>query len=150
MLGIVRLSWSDGLEVLGRYAAPDFASGNLGVLQHQGTSGHDGAFANLTAVEQGGTHADEGIVMDGAGMDGDVVADGHVVADVGRASLMGDVDAGTVLNVGAVADGDGSHVAAYHRIEPHGALVAHGDVAHDSGIFAEIAISPPFGSETAV
>jgi hypothetical protein len=63
---------------------------------------------------------------------------------------MGDVDAAAVLNVRAVADGDGGYVAAHDGIEPYGALVAHRDVAHDGSILAEIAVSPPLGSETAI
>lgn len=51
VLGIVRLAWTGGFDILGRYAAPYFAGTYLGILEYQGTSCHDGAFANLTAVE---------------------------------------------------------------------------------------------------
>ena len=51
MLGVVGLTWADGFEVLGGYAAPDLASRDLRVLKYKGASGYDGAFANLTAVE---------------------------------------------------------------------------------------------------
>ena len=148
--GIVGLAGSYGLEVLGRHAAPYLVRRNLCVLQYQGTGSHDGAFAHLAAVEQGSAHADKGAVVDGAGMYGDVVADGHVAADMGGTRVVGHMDAGAVLHVGTVADGDGGHVAAHDGVEPHRALVAHGHVAHDSGILAKIAVSPPLGSETAV
>ena len=51
VLSIGGLTGTGGLNILGGYAAPDFASGNLGVLQDQGSGGDDGAFANLAAVE---------------------------------------------------------------------------------------------------
>ena len=51
MFGVVGLTWAHGLEVLGWYAAPDFACGNLRILKHEGSGSHDRAFANLTAVE---------------------------------------------------------------------------------------------------
>jgi hypothetical protein len=51
MLGVVGLSRSDRLEVLGWYASPDLSSRNLRVLKYEGTSGYDGAFANLATVE---------------------------------------------------------------------------------------------------
>lgn len=119
MLGVIRLSRADGFDVFGRYAAPDLSGGDLRVLQHQGAGGDDGTFAHFAAVEQCRTHADEGVVADGAGVDGDVVADGDVRADVGRSRLMGHVDARPILHIGTVADGDGGYVAAHHRIKPH-------------------------------
>lgn len=77
------------------------------------------ALANLTTVEQGGTHAYQGMVVDGAGMHGDVMSDGHIVTDMRGTCLMGHMDTGAVLHIGAVADGDRCHVATYHRVEPH-------------------------------
>ena len=44
-------TWAYGLEILGGYATPDLTSGDLRVLQHEGTGSHDTAFAHLTAVE---------------------------------------------------------------------------------------------------
>ncbi len=37
VLGVVGLAWTDGLDVLGWYAAPDFACRDLRVLEHEGT-----------------------------------------------------------------------------------------------------------------
>ena len=51
MLGVVGLAWTDGLEVFGRNTAPDLAGRDLRVLKHEGTSGNDTPFADLTAVE---------------------------------------------------------------------------------------------------
>ena len=150
MLGIVSLAWTDGLDVLGWYAAPDFASGDLRVLEYEGTCGYDGAFAHLAAVEQGRAHADESVIVNGAGMDGDVMAYRHVVADMGRTCVEGYMHAAAVLDVRAVADGDWGYVATNDGIEPYGALIAHRYITHNRGILAKIAISPPFGSETAI
>ncbi len=150
VLGVVGLAWTDGLEVLGWDAAPDLACGNLRVLEYKGTCGYDGAFAHLATIEQGRTHADKGVVVDGAGMDGDVMAYRHVVADVGGACVESHMHAAAVLDVCAVADGDGSHVATNDCVEPYGALIAHRHVADNRGVLAKIAVSPPFGSETAI
>jgi len=88
------------------------------------------------------------MVVDGTGMDGNVVADGNVAANVRGTCIKGHMDTGTVLHVGTVADGNGCHIATYHSIEPYRALVAHGDVAHNSGILAEIAVFTPFRAKT--
>ena len=150
VLGVVSLAWADRLEVLGRYAAPDFACRDLRVLEHEGTCGYDGAFAHLAAVEQGRAHADESVIVNGAGMDGDVMAYRHVVADMGRTCVEGYMHAAAVLDVRAVADGNRGYVATNDSIEPYGALIAHRYITHNRGILAKIAISPPFGSETAI
>ena len=83
-------------------------------------------------------------------MNGDVVPDGDIVADMRRPRLVGDMDTATILDVRAVADGDRCHVATYHGVEPYGTLIAHGYIAYNRSILAKIAISPPFGSETAI
>jgi len=145
VFAIVGLSGADGFEVVGWYAAPDFVGWYLGVLQDEGSGGDDAALADLAAVEEGGAHADEGVVADGAGVDGDVMTDGDIGADVGGSGVVGDVDAGAVLHVGAVADGDGGDVATHDGIEPHGTLVTQGDIADKGGILAEIAVATPAG-----
>lgn len=132
------------LDKPGRHAAPQLVCPHLGVLEHQGAGGHDRPLADVAVVEQGGAHADECAVADGAGVDGGVVPDGHVVADGGGAGGVGHVDARPVLHVGAVADGDGRHVAPHHGVEPDGAPVAHGDLANDGGVLAEVAVLAPF------
>jgi hypothetical protein len=83
-------------------------------------------------------------------MHGYVVSDGHIVADVRRTSFVGDVYTATILYIGAVADGDRGYIATNHGVEPYGTLVAHRDIAYNRGVLAKIAISPPFGSETAI
>ena len=143
--GIVGLAGAGGLDVLGGDAAPDLVRGYLGALQHQGTGGDDGALPHLAVVEDGGPHADEGAVADGAGMEGDIVADGDVAAYMRGADVVGHVYAASVLHVGAVANGDRGHVATHHGVEPHRALVAQRHVAHQRGVLAEIAVLAPTG-----
>ena len=87
--GVVCLAGAGGLDVLGGDAAPDLVRGYLGALQHQGASGDDGTLPHLAVVEQRGSHADEGAVVDGAGMYRDVVAYGHVAADMRGADVVG-------------------------------------------------------------
>ncbi len=150
VLGIVSLARTDGLEVLGRYASPDFACRDLCVLEHEGASGYDAAFAHLTAIEEGSAHADEGVIVDGTGMNGNVMTYRHVVADVSGTRVESDMNATAVLDIRAVADGDGSHIATNDSIEPYRTFVAHRDIAYNRGVLTKIAISPPFGSETSI
>ena len=150
MFGIIGLAWAYGLDIFGRHATPNLASRNLGVLQYQGTCSHDGTFAYLATVEQGRTHTNQGIVVDGAGMHGDVMPDGDLVADMRGTSLVGYVYTTAILNVGTVTDGDRSHIAANHRIKPYRTLITHRHVTHDGSVLAKITVSPPFGSETAI
>ena len=142
---IIRLAGAGGLDILGGDAAPDLVRGYLGALQHKGAGGDDGTLPHLAVVEDGGTHAYEGTVADGAGMEGDVVAYGDVAAYTRGADVVGHVYAGAVLHVGAVADGDGGHVAAHHGVEPHRALVAQRHIAHQRGVLAEVAALPQRG-----
>ena len=63
--GIVCLTWSGGLDILCGHPTPYLVRGNLRVLQYQGTCGNDGTLAYLTAIEQHGTHAYEGSIVNG-------------------------------------------------------------------------------------
>lgn len=150
MRRIVCLAGACGLDVFGGDAAPNLVGWYLGPLQHQRSGSHDGALPHLAVVEQRGTHADEGAVADGAGVDGDIVADGDVVADMRGTGVVGHMDAGAILHIGTVADGDGRHVAAHHGVEPHRALVAQRHIAHQRGVLAEITVFAPTGRLTFV
>ena len=147
---VVGLAGTGGLDIFGWYASPYLVGRYFCVLKHQCTGGNNGSLAHLTAVEERTAHADEGTVMDGAGVDGDVMAYGDVAADVCGASVVGDVDARAVLDVGAVANGDGGNVAAYNGIEPNRTFVAHGDIADDGCVLAEITVLAPLGCQTFV
>jgi hypothetical protein len=90
------------------------------------------------------------MVMNGAGMNGNVMSYGYVVADMGRTSLVGYMYTTAILDVCTVANGYRSHIATNHCIEPNAALVTHRNITNYRGILAKIAISPPFGGETAI
>jgi hypothetical protein len=45
------------------------------------------------------------------------------------------MEAAAVLDVDSVADADVVDIASHNGIEPYGALVAHGDIAYDGGVF---------------
>ena len=44
---------------------------------------------------------------------------------------------GIVLNVDAVANGDGVHIATQHGAKPNAAVVAHGDIAYHHGVLGK-------------
>ena len=136
-LGLLRVHL---LDELGRDTAPQFAVAHHRVRQHQRTGGHDGPVADDGMVEHGGAHADEGTALHLAAVEGDVVAHCHVVADDDGRLAIERVQAGAVLDVYAVADFDVMHVAAQDGVEPHRAVVAHGDVADDGRPFGEVAV----------
>lgn len=78
------------------------------------------------------------------------MSDSHHITDIRGTSVVSDMDAGTVLNIGTITDGDGCHIAAHDSIEPDTALVTHRDVTDDGRILAEITVFSPFGCQTAV
>ena len=59
------------------------------------------------------------MIVDGAGVDSNIMSDCDVVADMSWARFVGDVYARAVLDVRAVADSDGSYVATHDGIEPY-------------------------------
>ena len=83
-------------------------------------------------------------------MNGDVMPNSDVVADVCGTCLMGHVNTTPVLYVCAVANRNWSHVASDDGVEPNRTLVAHRYIAHNRGVLAEIAVLAPFGCQTAI
>ena len=104
-------------------------------MEYEGSCGDDGAFADVCMIEHGGSHADEGAVVNGAAMEGDVMSDGDVVAYLECCFLIEGMETAAVLYVDSVADADVVDIASHNGIEPYGTLVAHGDIAYDSGVF---------------
>jgi hypothetical protein len=79
-------------------------------------------------------------------MQGYAVADSHIIAqDAGSLAIQG-VNTGIVLYVGAVSNLHKVDIASDHRIEPHGAVVAHFYIAYYHGTFAKIAVLAKTGS----
>lgn len=144
-----RLSGVDGLDELGRCAAPQLVGAYLGAGEDNRAGGHDGTFAHLGVVHHHGAHAYEGEVVDFGAVDGHVVAYRHVVAYLDGRLLVERVQYAAVLDVHAVAYGDGVHVAAQHGVEPYAALVAHRHVAYHGGVFGKEAVAAHLGCEAA-
>lgn len=89
------------------------------------------------AIHDGAAHADQNAVAQGAAMQHDLVADGHLVTDDQRETVgvegtgVGDVQHAAVLHAGARANADAVHVAADHRQRPDRAVFADLHVAQD-------------------
>ena len=83
--------------------------------------------------------------MDFGSVDGDIVADGYVVAYLDGGFTVESVKHRAVLYVHTVADTDGVHVAAEHGVEPHAAFVAHGDIANNGGILGQKTVAAYHG-----
>ena len=81
-------------------------------------------------------------------MNGDVMTDGDITANMCRTCLVGHMDARTVLDIRAIANRDGSHVASHHGIKPYRALVAHLHIADNGGVLTEIAVMTPLRGHT--
>jgi hypothetical protein len=58
------------------------------------------------------------------------------------------MDTRTVLHIGAVADGDGSHITTHDGIEPYRTLISQRDISHDGSVLAEVAVFAPLGRHT--
>jgi hypothetical protein len=59
------------------------------------------------------------------------------------------MEAGAVLYVHTVTNADIVDVATNHGVEPHGALVAHRDIADDGCVLRKIAVFPPLRGQAA-
>ena len=150
VLRVVGLARARRFEVLRRHTTPDLVRTNLCVLQYQSTGSNDRPLANLAAVQQRRSHTDKGAVVDGTGVDSDIMSDSHHIAYMRRTSVVSDVDAGTVLHVSAVAYSDWCYVATHDGIEPNTALVTHRDITDDGCILTEITVLAPLGCQTTV
>ena len=78
------------------------------------------------AVEDDRAHADEHLVLDGAGMEDGGVADGDQFTHV-AAEVVGEVDDGVVLDIGARADNDLMDVAPQGDVIPDAYFFMQGD-----------------------
>ena len=107
-------------------AAEGFDVAQKTILDHR-TVHHDAA------------HADQNAVAQGAAVQGDVVADGHFVADQQRVAVgvkgpgVGDMQHAAVLHAAALADPDPVHVSAHHGHRPHRGILAQHHVAEYHG-----------------
>ena len=89
--------------------------------------------ADLRAVQNDRTHADQAAVFDDASVQGDRVAYRDVLADVNAPLLLHAVENAVVLYVRVGADADLVDVAAEDGVHPHRGVLAEDDVADDLG-----------------
>lgn len=115
-------------QALGRHPGP---------LGNQRARSHDGILADLGAVHHDGAHADQDAIPDGTPVEEDPVADGDVAADHQRVGVMGDMEHGQVLDVGAAPDPDVVDVPADHRVAPDAGVGADHNIADDDGGFIQ-------------
>ena len=105
--------------------------------RHQAAGTDDHFVFDDGAVHDGAAHADQDAVAQGAAMQHDLVADGHLVTDDQRITVgvegtgVGDVQHAGVLHAGACADADAVHVTADHRQRPDRAVLADFHIAQD-------------------
>ena len=73
LIQLLALLDGDFLDELGGDACPECARLNDRITQYQGSGGYDGPFAYHGIVQNSGTHTDEGAILDGCSVDGDVM-----------------------------------------------------------------------------
>jgi len=105
------------------------------------------------AVHDGGAHADEAVIMDGAAMQGNPMADSYPIPDRKRiarrvvgAAGMADMQDAVILNVAALADTDAIDVTADDRKRPDGTVTADFDFANDQRGVVDINAIADFGA----
>jgi len=103
-------------------------------MANERASGDHRAALDHAIVQHRGVHADEGVVLDGAGVQERHVADRDVLADDGRHAARGDVDHRAILDVAVLADTDARPVAAQHAGEPDAGVGGDVDIADQGGV----------------
>jgi hypothetical protein len=112
------------------------AFGDDHAFGHEGTRSDDAARADVTAIEEDGTHADEDFIFHPASMHDGAVADGDVVANDGGV-VVTDMDDSAVLNVAAGADMDGVDIATKNSAIPDAGLGVKGHITDDHGTLSD-------------
>ena len=117
---------SDGFgtvfDLFGRDAGPYSRLEGL-VCRNDGSGGDDGSVRHDGVVHDDGPHSDDHVVADDTAMDIGTMADRYVVADDAFRLFIRRMEDRIVLDVDAVADVDGTDVAAKHRTVPYAAVV---------------------------
>jgi len=121
-----------------------------GALCDEGSGGDDGISPDVRSVQDGCTDADEDVVVNGAAVDGGVVADADPVTDEDGVEVAHAMNDGAVLDVGAGADADVVCVAADDGVHPEGGLGAEVYVADELGGGVDIAAGGESGGNAAV
>ena len=124
-------------RLAGRAAHVQEAAEQALARRHQATSADDHIVLHHRPIHDRAAHADQDAIAQGAAMQHDLVADGHVVTDQQRKTVrieragMGDVQHTGILHAGALADADAVHVCAHHGQRPDRTIGADLDVADD-------------------
>ena len=101
----------------GRYACYQGVRRNNGVFGYNRAGCHNGAFADNSAVQYGGVHADKHMVFNRAGMQKSAVAYGYIVAQ-NAVMAGGNVQHAVFLNIGISATFDFLNLAADGYVLP--------------------------------
>ena len=100
-------------------------------------SADEALVADDRAIEDGGAHANEHFVANGAGVKDGAVTDGDVVAEQ-AGKIIGQMEDGIVLDVAVVADDDAVDVGSRDGVVPDAGMIAHGDIAQNDSAFRNI------------
>ena len=133
------------LHELGRHTGVDASRFDDRLAEHDRTGRYDGTFAYDSMIHHDGAHADQRPVFNLRPVDGDVVPDGDVVANLDGGFLVERMQDGAVLDIDAIPDADGVHIAADDRPEPDAASFANHHVANDRGIVGQEGIRAYLG-----
>jgi hypothetical protein len=135
---------ADGADDLGGDADDQRAVGDFHAGGDDGAGGNEAFFADVGVSEQDRAHSDQRAAADTLPVNDGAVADRDVVFDrVGKAGVA--VDDRAVLDVDALADSDGSDVAADDGAKPDAGFSAEADVGGDGGVVGEVRAGGGFG-----
>lgn len=91
------------------------------VFFHECSRSDDAAGSDFRPIQNDGTHADEDLVSNGAGMNDGTMSDGDALPkDTGV--MIADVEHRTILDVGLSSDNDAVDVTTQHAAKPNARL----------------------------
>ena len=133
-----------GFDNLGRNA------GNQGIRRYDGAFGYnstgsnDRAVTDYSAVKYGGMHADEAVVLNGAGMQQSAVAYSYIITD-DAGVVISNVQHAVVLNIAVAANLDAVNVAADSNAGPNAGVLLKLNLANQGGSIKGVGLLVNFG-----
>lgn len=112
------------LNAFSRYSGPNLIRRHLGIVEDDSASSDDGTLTNLSVVENGSVHSYQRTVVNGASVDNSPMTDTHIIAN-DDGSAPGLMEAGTILDIDAVAHDDGVDISTQYSGEPYRAVITH-------------------------
>ena len=112
--------------------------------------GDEAARFHMREIDDGGAHADEAIILERAGMQQHLMADGDAVADGGRPRFAGDMDDGAILDIRAAADADAVHITADDDAEPDACFRPDMHITDDDGAGCDECVRMDGGSDSII